>query len=240
MTVRKNMSVFLLMIVIIFTANIKSLFAETRYVSDRLIVSVRDGTNQDDNVLGYIRTGEAVDVLEERERYLRIKTEDGLEGWVQAQYITSEKPNGQLIEDLRRQINELNKKIELLKNEKDTLSEKLMVKRQINEIKIKELEKELDISQKNTAKAKNDLIGLNKKYKKLLSNSENTDQLIRKLEKSKKLDSNLKDAISSLKKEIQTPRKSSIIKPFLAGAGVFLIGFILGAITKRKKISKFY
>ena len=240
MTVRKTMSVFLLMIVIIFTANIKSLFAETRYVSDRLIVSVRDGTNQDDNVLGYIRTGEAVDVLEERERYLRIKTEDGLEGWVQAQYITSEKPNGQLIEDLRRQINELNKKIELLKNEKDTLSEKLMVKRQINEIKIKELEKELDISQKNTAKAKNDLIGLNKKYKKLLSNSENTDQLIRKLEKSKKLDSNLKDAISSLKKEIQTPRKSSIIKPFLAGAGVFLIGFILGAITKRKKISKFY
>lgn len=240
MTDRKTMSVFFLMFVIIFTANIKSLFAETRYVSDQLIISVREGPNQDDNVLGYIRTGTAVDVLEEKERYLRIKTEDGLEGWVQAQYIISEKSNGRIIEDLRNEINGLNKKIEFLKNEEITLSDKLLAKKQINETKIKELEKELNISQENTAKLKNDLIELDKKYKKLLSNTENTDELIRKLEKSKKLDSNLKNEISNLKKEIQTPRKSSIIKPFLAGAGVFFVGFILGAITKRKKRSKFY
>lgn len=240
MTDRKTMSVFFLMFVIIFTANIKSLFAETRYVSDQLIISVREGPNQDDNVLGYIRTGTAVDVLEEKERYLRIKTEDGLEGWVQAQYIISEKSNGRIIEDLRNEINGLNKKIEFLKNEEITLSDKLLAKKQINETKIKELEKELNISQENTAKLKNDLLELDKKYKKLLSNTENTDELIRKLEKSKKLDSNLKNEISNLKKEIQTPRKSSIIKPFLAGAGVFFVGFILGAITKRKKRSKFY
>jgi SH3 domain protein len=240
MTARKTISVFFLMFVIIFTANIQSLFAETRYVSDQLIISVRNGPNQDDNVLGYIRTGTVVDVLEERERYLRIKTEDGLDGWVQAQYIISEKPDGRIIEDLRNEINELNKKIEFLKNEEGTLSDKLLAKKQINEAKIKELEKELNISQKNTAKLNNDLIELDKKYKKLLSNTENTDELIRKLEKSKKLDSTLKNEISNIKKEIQTPRKSGIIKPFLAGAGVFFVGFILGAITKRKKRSKFY
>lgn len=240
MTVRKTMSVFFLMFVIIFTANIQSLFAETRYVSDQLIISVRGGPNQDDNVLGYIRTGTAVDVLEERERYLRIKTEDGLDGWVQAQYIISEKSDGRIIEDLRNEINGLNKKIEFLKNEEGTLSDKLLAKKQLNEATIKALEKELNISQENIAKLKNDLIELDKKYKKLLSNTENTDELIRKLEKSKELDSNLKNEISNIKKEIQTPRKSSIIKPFLAGAGVFFVGFILGAITKRKKRSKFY
>lgn len=240
MTVRKTMSVFFLMFVIIFTANIQSLFAETRYVSDQLIISVRGGPNQDDNVLGYIRTGTAVDVLEERERYLRIKTEDGLDGWVQAQYIISEKSDGRIIEDLRNEINGLNKKIEFLKNEDGTLSDKLLAKKQLNEATIKALEKELNISQENIAKLKNDLIELDKKYKKLLSNTENTDELIRKLEKSKELDSNLKNEISNIKKEIQTPRKSSIIKPFLAGAGVFFVGFILGAITKRKKRSKFY
>ena len=240
MTARKTISVFFLMFVIIFTANIQSLFAETRYVSDQLIISVRNGPNQDDNVLGYIRTGTVVDVLEERERYLRIKTEDGLDGWVQAQYIIPEKPDGRIIEDLRNEINELNKKIEFLKNEEGTLSDKLLAKKQINEAKIKELEKELNISQKNTAKLNNDLIELDNKYKKLLSNTENTDELIRKLEKSEKLDSKLKNEISNLKKDIQAPRKSSIIKPFLAGAGVFFVGFILGAITKRKKRSKFY
>lgn len=240
MRVRKIMPVFLLIFLIILTGTIKSVFAETRYVYDKLIISVRDGPNQDDNVLGYIKTGTAVDVLEEKERYLRIKTEDGLEGWVQTQYIISEKPNARIIEDLRNEINDLNKKIEFLKNEEGALSEKLLVKKQINEVKIRELEQELNISQKNTAKAKNDLIELNKKYKKLLSNSENTDELIRKLEKSKKLDSKLKNEISNLKKESQNPRKSSIIKPFLAGAGVFFVGFILGGLAKRKKSSKFY
>ena len=228
-TARKTMSVFLFIFVIIFTATIKSVFADTRYVSDELIISVRDGQNQDDNVLGHIRTGTAVDVLEEKGRYLRIKTEDGLEGWVQAQYIISEKPNARIIEDLRNKI-----------NEQDALSDKLLAKKAIYEVRIRELEKEVNINQKNTEKAKSELIELNKKYKKLLSNSENTDELIKKLEKSKKLDSKLKSEISNLKKGNQNPIKSSMIQPFLAGAGVLIVGFILGGLARGRKRSKFY
>jgi len=228
-TARKTMSAFLFIFAIIFTATIKSVFADTRYVSDELIISVRDGHSQDDNVLGHIRTGTAVDVLEEKGRYLRIKTEDGLEGWVQAQYIISEKPNARIIEDLRNEINEQN-----------TLSDKLLAKKAIYEVRIRELEKEVNINQKNTEKAKSELIELNKKYKKLLSNSENTDELIKKLEKSKKLDSKLKSEISNLKKGSQNPLKSNMIQPFLAGAGVLIVGFILGGLARSRKRSKFY
>lgn len=240
MTVRKTMSVFLLIFAIILTITIKSVFADTRYVSDELIISVRDGQNQDDNVLGYIRTGTAVDVFEEKGRYLRIKTEDGLEGWVQTQYIISEKPNGRIIEDLRNEINDLNKKVGFSKNGQGSLSDKLLVTKQIYEVRIRELEQEVNINQKNTAKAKSELIELNKKYKKLLRNSENTDELIRKLKKSKKLDSKLKTEINNLKKDSQNPLKSSIIQPFLAGAGVFIVGFILGGLARRMKRSKLY
>lgn len=229
MTARKTMSVFLFIFAIILTASIKSVFADTRYVSDELIISVRDGQNQDDNVLGHIRTGTAVDVLEEEGRYLRIKTEDGLEGWVQAQYIISEKPNARIIEDLKNKINEQN-----------SVSDKLLAKKKIYEIRIRELEQEVNINQENTAKAKSELIELNKKYKKLLSNSENTDELITKLEKSKQLDSTLKAEISNLKKGSQNPLKSSMIQPFLAGAGVLIVGFILGGLARRRKRSKFY
>ena len=240
MTVRKTMSVFLLIFVIILTITIKSVFADTRYVSDELIISVRDGQNQDDNVLGYIRTGTAVDVFEEKGRYLRIRTKDGLEGWVQTQYIISEKPNGRIIEDLRNEINDLNKKVESSKNGQGSLSDKLLVTKQIYEVRIRELEQEVNINQKNTAKAKSELIELNKKYKKLLNSSENTDELIRKLKKSKKLDSKLKTEINNLKKDSQNPLKSSIIQPFLAGAGVFIVGFILGGLARRMKRSKLY
>lgn len=240
MTVRKTMSVFLLIFAIILTITIKSVLADTRYVSDELIISVRDGQNQDDNVLGYIRTGTAVDVFEEKGRYLRIKTEDGLEGWVQTQYIISEKPNGRIIEDLRNEINDLNKKVGFSKNGQGSLSDKLLVTKQIYEVRIRELEQEVNINQKNTAKAKSELIELNKKYKKLLRNSENTDELIRKLKKSKKLDSKLKTEINNLKKDSQNPLKSSIIQPFFAGAGVFIVGFILGGLARRMKRSKLY
>jgi SH3 domain protein len=228
-TARKAMSVFLFIFVIIFTATIKSVFADTRYVSDELIISVRDGQNQDDNVLGHIKTGTAVDVLEEKGRYLRIKTENGLEGWVQVQYIISEKPNARIIEDLRKEI-----------NEQDSLSDKLLAKKEIYEIRIRELKQEVNINQKNTEKAKSELIELNKKYKRLLSNSENTDELIKKLEKSKQLDSKLKTEISNLKKGSKNPLKSSMIQPFLAGAGVLIVGFILGGLARGRKRSKFY
>jgi SH3 domain protein len=240
MTVRKTMSMLLLIFAILLTVIIKSVFAETRYVSDKLIISVRDGPNQDDNVLGYIRTGTAVDVLEEKEHYLRIKTEDGLEGWVQTKYVISEEPNGRIIENLRNEINDLNKKIKFSKNEQGSLSDKLRVTKQIYEVRIGELEQEVNINQKNTAKAKNELIELKKNYKKLLSNSENTDELIRKLKKSKKLDSKLKTEINNIKKDSQNSLKSSIIRPFLAGAGVFIVGFILGGLARRKKSYKLY
>jgi SH3 domain protein len=228
-TAKKTMSVFLFIFVIIFTATIKSVFADTRYVSDELVISVRNGQNQDDNVLGHIKTGTAIDVLEEKGRYLRIKTEDGLEGWVQAQYIISEKPNARIIEDLRNEL-----------NDQDALSDNLLAKKKIYEIRIRELEQELNINQKNTAKVKSELIELNKKHKKLLSNSENTDELITKLEKSKQLDSKLKAEISNLKKGSQNPLKSSMIQPFLAGAGVLIVGFILGGLARGRKKSKFY
>ncbi|MBW2239448.1 MAG: TIGR04211 family SH3 domain-containing protein [Deltaproteobacteria bacterium] len=228
-TARKTMSMFLFIFAIILAATIKSVFADTRYVSDELIISVRDGQNQDDNVLRYIKTGTAVNVLEEKGRYLRIKTEDGLEGWVQTQYIISEKPNARIIEDLRNEI-----------NEQDALSDKLLAKKTINEIRIRELKQEVNINQENTAKAKSELIELNKKYKKLLSNSETTDELITKLEKSKQLDSKLQAEISNLKKGSQNPLKSSMIQPFLAGAGVLIVGFILGRLARRRKRSKFY
>ena len=228
-TVRKTMLVFLFIFAIIFTGTIKSVFADTRYVSDELIISVRDGQNQDDNVLGHIRTGTAVDVLEEKGRYLRIKTENGLEGWVQAQYIIPEKPNARIIEDLRNEL-----------NEQDALSDKFLAKKIIYEIRIRELEQELNINQKNTAKEKSEQKELNKKYKKLLSYSENTDELIKKLEKSKQLDSKLKTEISNLKKSSKNPLKSSMIQPFLAGAGILIVGFILGGLARRRKRSKFY
>jgi SH3 domain protein len=235
----KTLRAIFFIVAFILSASINSVFAETRYVSDRLIISVRDGQNQDAAVLGYIETATPVDILEEKEDLLRIRTENGIEGWVQAKYIVSEKPKAIIIENLKNDIMALNKEVETLKNEQDSASNALLKTKNMYQEKIEELTEEVNINQKFAAKAKSDFIQLNKKYTTLLNYSKNSEELIGEVEKLKKLNVELNTEVKSLKKDRKNPLKSNRIQSFIAGAGVLLFGFILGGSTRKKKRSRF-
>ena len=223
----------------ILPASVSSVLADTRYVSDRLIISVRDGEDQNAAVLGYIETGAPVDILEEKENLLKIRTKDGIEGWVRAQYIVSEKPKSLIVENMKNEITALNKEIETLKNKEDSASNTLSESKKMYQEKIEELKEEVSINQKFAAKAKSDFIELNKKYTTLLRNSENTEKLIGEVERLKKLNVELNIEVKSLRKDRKNPLKSNWIQSFIAGAGVLLFGFILGGSVKKKKKARF-
>ena len=235
----KTLRAIFFIVAFILSASINSVFAETRYVSDRLIISVRDGQNQDAAVLGYIETATPVDILEEKEDLLRIRTENGIEGWVQAKYVVSEKPKAIIIENLKNDIMALNKEVETLKNEQDSASNALLKTKNMYQEKIEELTEEVNINQKFAAKAKSDFIQLNKKYTALLNYSKNSEELIGEVEKLKKLNVELNTEVKSLKKDRKNPLKSNRIQSFIAGAGVLLFGFILGGSTRKRKRSRF-
>ncbi len=237
--VEKTLLVMLFVVAFIVSASTASVFADTRYVSDRLIISVRDGQNQDAAVLGYIETAAPVEILEEKEDFLKIRTEDGIEGWVRAQYIVSEKPKALIIENLKNEIRALNKEFENLKNGQDSASNTLSKTKKMYQEKIKALEEETNINQKFAAKAKSDFIQLNKKYTNLLKHSKNTEELISQVDKLKKLNAELNTEVKSLRKDRKNPLKSNRIQSFIAGAGVLLFGFILGGSAKKKKRSRF-
>jgi SH3 domain protein len=239
MVVRKTILVVLLIVTFIVSSSINSVFADTRYVSDRLIISVRDGQNQNAAVLGYIETGAPLDILEEKEDLLRIRTEDGIEGWVRAQYIISEKPKVLIIENLKNEITALKKEIETSKNEQDSASNTLSKTKKMYQEEIEELKEEVNINQKFAAKAKSDFIQLNKKHTNLLRHSKNTEGLIGEVEKLKKLNAELNTEAKSLRKDRKNPLKSNKIQSFIAGAGVLLFGFILGGSARKKKRSRF-
>ncbi len=239
MVVGKTILVMLLSVAFIVSASTTSVFADTRYVSDRLIISVRDGLNQDAAVLGYIETGTPVDVLEEKEDFLKIKTEDGIEGWVRAQYIVSEKPKALIIENLKNDIKALNEEFENLKNGQGSDSTTLLKTKKMYQDKIQELEKEVDINQKFAAKAKSDFIQLDKKYTNLLNHSKNAEELISQVDELKKLNAELNTEVKSLRKNRKNPLKSDRIQLFIAGAGVLLFGFILGGSARKKKRTRF-
>lgn len=239
MILRKTVFAIFFITAFILPVSVSSVLAETRYVSDRLIVSVRDGQDQNAAVLGYIETGAPVDILEEKENLLKIRTKDGIEGWVRAQYIVSEKPKALIVENMKNEITALNKEIETLKNNQDSASNTLSESKKMYQEKIEELKEEVSINQKFAAKAKSDFIQLNKKYTTLLKNSKNTEKLIGEVERLKKLNAELNIEVKSLRKDRINPLKSNWIQSFIAGAGVLLFGFILGGSVKKKKRSRF-
>ena len=239
MVVGKTILAFFFIVAFIVSASINSVFADTRYVSDRLIISIRDGQDQNAAVLGYLETAAPVEILEEKGDFLRIRTEDGIEGWVRTQYIVSEKPKALIIDNLKNKIETLNKEIETLKNEQDSGSNTLSKTKKMYQNNIEELKEEVNINQKFAAKAKSDFIQLDEKYKNLLKNSKNTEVLIEEVEKLKKLNAELNTEVKSLRKDRKNPLKSNRIQSFIAGAGVLILGFILGGSAKKRKKSRF-
>ena len=239
MVVGKTILAFFFIVAFIVSASINSVFADTRYVSDRLIISIRDGQDQNAAVLGYLETAAPVEILEEKGDFLRIRTEDGIEGWVRTQYIVSEKPKALIIDNLENKIETLNKEIETLKNEQDSGSNTLSKTKKMYQKNIEELKEEVNINQKFAAKAKSDFIQLDEKYKNLLKNSKNTEGLIEEVEKLKKLNAELNTEVKSLRKDRKNPLKSNRIQSFIAGAGVLILGFILGGSAKKRKKSRF-
>ncbi len=61
--------------------------AETNYVDDTLVITLRTGQGNAYQILRTLNSGTALEVLEREDKYARVRTEDGTEGWVLAQYL---------------------------------------------------------------------------------------------------------------------------------------------------------
>jgi len=68
-----------------------SVQAETQYVSDHLVITVRTGQGAQFQIIKTLESGEHVKVLEVTDTgYTKIETSDGTEGWVRSQYLAKE------------------------------------------------------------------------------------------------------------------------------------------------------
>lgn len=79
-----------------------NVWAETVYVHDYLRLGVRTHPNSSEAAIAVVTTGDALTVLERQEGYLKVRAEDGTEGWVSDSYVSSEKPARLLLEQLQK------------------------------------------------------------------------------------------------------------------------------------------
>lgn len=84
--------------------------AETVYIRDTLYVPLRGGAGQEYRILDSgIRSGTALELIREDEEtgWSQVRTGDGLEGWLQTQYLVDEPIAADLLDATREQLLEL-------------------------------------------------------------------------------------------------------------------------------------
>ena len=220
--------------------------AEIQYVSDMLIISVREGQNPEDTAVGYLPSATPVEVLEETDELMRIRTEDGLEGWVRKKFIVAEKPKAIIIEELNQQISELEQSLQNLQAGSDDEGLKKMMQAYQNEIqslqnRIEEYQKEiqnLNAAMENEKKAsaahQNSFKDVNAKYQQLIKKQKENSGDAQKLAALKTENENLKKQLAQQPTGQPVPMLSGNMKWFIIGGGVLILGFIVGRVVRRK------
>ncbi len=128
--------------------------AETRYVSDHLLITLRTGKGTEYQVIKSLPSGTRLELLEDDGEYSHVRTEDGKEGWAKNQYLV-DTPIArdqlaraeQKLEKLQETRKQLQQQIKSLKGDKGSVEKE----RETLSADLAKLQKELNMLQKVAA-----------------------------------------------------------------------------------------
>ncbi len=212
------MKKFILIVICLFLS-VSIAEAGTMYVSDKMKITVRSGPGVNRKIVAMIESDDLVEILESDtdKGWTQVRIPNGKEGWVISRFLTSKQPSRILLERLEKKYEELTirssallKENESLKAEKNRLDTELAN----NEKTLNELSKSYETLKTDSA----DFIKLKSSYLK------STSQLAEQTKKAEKLE----DELTKL-------QWNQNIRWFLSGAGVLLLGFIIGLSIKRQR-----
>ncbi len=211
------------------------LSAETRYVSDQLVITLRQQANNDSEIITTLRTDTPLEVLSDDGRYLLVRTENGEQGYVQSQYITKDTPKAILITRLERDKAQLQDKVSTLQKNRDALDAELNANKTEHRQNTQEGEQKISDLQKALDEAKKELEQVNKKYDTLLADSREVVNITNTRNQLEEDKTRLTEEIEALRQENKKLLTTGMIQWFLAGGGVFLVGWIIGKISRKKR-----
>ena len=193
--------------------------AEERYISDSIIVSLREGPGPQYNVIKTLRTGQSFEVVETRNNFIRVRTKDGDMGWLQAQF-TSSKPSSATKEatpPVERKQAQPSPPVTVSQPQQNTPEPTT------NEesVEVKRLQTEL--------------AEITKQFSELEDASQSVLLIEAENDRMKKELATMQDTLAQLKQENSTLASREEIYWFLAGAGIFFLGMLIGRISIRRK-----
>ena len=195
-----------------------AVLAETKYyINDNMKITMRTGPATDRKIIALLNIGQEVEILKSENDWTMVRLLNGKEGWVISRFLTDQTPDSIQLEVLKGNQSALQTKVASLMEENKAL---------------KDENKKLDINLNTTEKKQKDL-------------SKDYETLKRESKQFLELQAKYKASMSKLAEQTQKAEKyedeltkllwNKNIKWFLSGAGVLILGFIIGFSTKRQR-----
>ena len=212
----------LILLAAAYGAMTNSAHAQTRYVNDELVITVRSGESSQYQILRTIKSGTSLKVLETHPDtgYSRVRLNDGTEGWVLSRYLTPQPIAKARLEAVRRELQQTQQQN---RNLTQTLSQTQQQLQQSEE-RNAALQKKIEDQNKEISRIRN-LAG----HAPALSEQNQTlkADLIR-----------LETLVQTLEQENMLIKDRSARDWFIAGTGVTLMGMAMGFVAHKIRSRK--
>ncbi|MCW8841276.1 MAG: TIGR04211 family SH3 domain-containing protein [Gammaproteobacteria bacterium] len=216
------MRIILIVLMLLFAS---AAAAETRYVDDKLVITLRTGKGNSYQIVKTLPSGTRLELLEESGDYSRVRTDNGIEGWALNQYLTA-------TPIARDRLVRANQQLERLQAEKEQLQQ------QLNAISKEraELSRELSGTTNEAQQLREELEELKRVAAKPVELAQQNRQLREQL-------TTLQQQKGELESDNQRLADRSQREWFITGAAVLgggiILGLILPLLRRRKKSGMF-
>jgi SH3 domain protein len=219
-----NISAFTVALALAFLLPASAALAETRYITDQLLVTVRSDTSKDFKSLENLQTDTPVEVLKVEGAFVQVKTAKGNTGYIPSQYVSKNIPKPIQISKLTQQVTALQAQLEKERQEY-----------QKNSAAANSEQRNIAAITSELQQTKLELEKISSDYKTLRESSEDVLNLMTTAETLTEENYRLSNELAVLQKENNNFHRSNMVQWFLAGGGVFFFGWLIGKISRRKR-----
>ncbi len=211
--------------------------AKTAYVSDMLILTFREGPGTNYSVLQTLKSNTRLNILEEENGFYKVSLLSGEQGWVDKQFVVFEMPKTQVIDKLNGEKADLENRIRLLAETSSSFKDKLATQKTVAGEKTSDLQTKLTRLQQANKRLDAQLKKAEESFNKLTEASKDVTDTLAQNKNLIAENQKLSAEITRLEKETSHLFRTGMIKWFLAGVGVLLLGWVIGQSVSSKRRS---
>lgn len=190
-----------------------------RYITDQFEITLRTGASTQHTIIKMLGSGAAVELLDTDtdSGYSRVRTADGVEGWVITRYLMDAPSARAQLANARKQVTTAKEQVQALNQQ------------------IEALNKEKSDLMANRDQLQTELQGTSQELARIRRTSSKAVEIDEERQQLKKYVRTLERDLQTVRTENEDLKDRSARDWFMVGAGVLLLGILTGAILARMR-----